>query len=176
MKKPILFVLMSVMGSLFFSCKKDEKSSTMSDDVFYKEIAYCLAKCYSDVFNQNLAGKPAGVQNISTTGPMGGSILITGNSSQDLTYNVTSLDLLYTMDGVKYSTTHANITQSGAVTYKGSFSPSTNNISHLSDNLVLTGTVTVDGKTRNVNLTTPVSINVTKSTVSATINGKNVNW
>lgn len=169
----------SLIGFICFvnaGCTKDENSKTMSDDTYYKEIAYCLSKCYSDIYNQNLAGKPVGNQNINTSGPMGGNVIITGSTTHDNTHEITTTDLLFTMNEVKYSTTNANLTQNGATTYKGSFSPTYNNTSHLSNDLQISGTVTKDGITRNVNLNTSISINVTKTTVSATINGHNVNW
>lgn len=174
--KSIYAVLIALVFSLITSCNKSEKSKTMSDDTYYKEIAYCLSKCYSDVYNQSLAGKPVGYQNFTTTGPMGGSIEITGNTTQDNTNNITTTDLVFAMNDVSYSTTSTNLNQTGSVTYKGSFSPNHNNTSHLSNSLRLSGKVTKDGVTRNVDLNTTISINVTKTTVSATIDGHNVNW
>lgn len=69
-KKSIYAGLIAMLFTLITGCSKNENSKTMSDDTFYKEIAYCLSKCYSDVYNQSLAGKPVGYQNFTTTGPL----------------------------------------------------------------------------------------------------------
>lgn len=167
-----------ILLSSFFitACTKDDKAKTMSDDIFYKEIGYCLAKSYSDIYNQNLAGKPVGAINMTTPGPMGGTVVITGTTTQDASHDITGTDLLLNLTAVPYSTTTTNITQSGIVSYKGSFSPTYNNTSHLSDNITLVGKVTSGGVTREINQSGAISINVTKTNVSATIFGHNVNW
>lgn len=178
MKHPNLKNGLLILFSSFLltACSKEDKTKTMSDDTFYKEIGYCLAKSYSEIYNQNLAGKPTGAVNITTPGPMGGMVTITGTTTQDATHDITGTDLLLNMTDMPYSSSTTNITQNGIVSYKGSFSSSYNSTSHLSDNIKIVGKVTSGGATREINQSGAISISVTKTHVTATIFGHNVSW
>ncbi len=158
----------------FIGCTKEE-TPTISDTVFYQDIAYALASCYSDIYNQELAGKPVGTKNITTTGPMGGTVVITGTTGQDATHDITTTDLVYTMTDVKYNTTYAFLTITGAATHKGSFSSTYTSVNHLASNLRVNGYVKRNGITRNIDQSGEVNINRT-SKFNATVYGFTVSW
>jgi hypothetical protein len=168
------------------SCSKDETNDVgVSDKIFYEQVAYTIIKCYTDIYNQNLAGKPTGNQYITTTAPLGGNVIISGSNSYDSTHAITTTDITFALsnvigsattssdDGKTTCTTQIMIT--GTTTYKGSFSSTYTSISHQSQNLHVVGTVTYAGSTRNIDMTGVVNINRTTS-VTASLFGNNVSW
>jgi hypothetical protein len=181
---PIIALICMLM--LISSCKKDEpeEATTISDDNFYMMVGVSLINCYTDIYNQNLAGVATGTHNITTDGPMGGTVLITGTTTYDNTHGITTTDLVLSMTDVQYTysysdgsgkswTTHVTLT--GFTTYTGSFSDNYTSVNHQSDNLKIEGTVTYDGTTRSINSMGQVSIN-RSSTVAVNIFGHIVSW
>ncbi len=163
------------------SCIKDEDiSTTISDDNFYKQIGYSLVKCYTDIYNQNLAGHPVGNQNITANGPMGGTVIITGSVGYSSNNGITTTDLIFSMTSIKYVTNVSDfkteITLTGATTFTGSFSDSYTSVNHQSDNLHISGSVTHNEIVRKIDMTGIVSINCTTSSVTANIFGNTVFW
>jgi hypothetical protein len=184
--RTLLLSLMTLaMASLLLnSCKKsDDSGTTISDENFYSQLGYGLVKCYTDIYNQNLAGKPTGSQNLTVSGPMGGTVVITGTTTYDDTHGITTTDLLFDMTGVEYSLSHTEnnktwtiqVTLNGPVTYTGSFSPSYTSLNHQSAGIRIKGTVNYDGTTRNIDESGEVSIN-RSSTISVNIFGHKASW
>lgn len=171
------FILVGMLFISFNSCTKDDADDTpaISDNTFYSDIAYALESCYVDIYNQNLAGKPTGLYNLTSDGPMGGTVVITGTTSYDNTHGITGTDLLYDMSSVVYTTAHATITITGSATYKGTFSSTYTSVQNLSDNLHIVATVTRDGESRSLDDTGVVSIN-RSANITATIFGHTVSW
>jgi hypothetical protein len=176
------YIMMGFLGTLLNSCTKDTETSTISDENFYKEIGIALIDCYTDIYNQNLAGAATGTQNINTYGPLGGTVIITGSDSYDNTHGITTTDLIFSMDAVKYTYTFTDtdsktwvtkVTLSGATTYTGSFSDTYTSINHQSDNLYIKGSVTYEGVVRNIDMSGEVSIN-RSTAVSVNIFGNTV--
>ena len=169
------------------SCKEDKAADplTVSDELFYQQLGYTMIKCYTDIYNQNLAGKPTGTQNITSSGPMGGTVIISGSDSYDKTHNITTTDLNYTLTNVTqtYSSTSTSgnttcstqVILTGDATYKGSFSDTYTSLNHQSQNLRVTGSVTWAGVTRTIDQTGQVTIN-RSSTTSVNLFGHNVSW
>jgi len=147
----------------------------MSDDTFYKDIAFALIKSYTDIYNQNLAGTPTGAINMTVNGPLGGTVTITGSSSYDNTHSITTVDLNLSMDEIITITSYANLTLTGSTTYTGSFSDTYTSVNHQSDNIHIDGSVTRNSVVRQINMAGEVSINRT-STVTAIIFGHTVSW
>ncbi|MCK9220511.1 MAG: hypothetical protein M0P47_10740 [Bacteroidales bacterium] len=185
--KRLLFTILFMGIVLVFanSCKKsDSESVTISDENFYKELGITLINCYSDIYNQNLAGKPTGNQNITTNGPMGGTVVITGSDSYDNTHGITTTDLVFAMTAVKYTYTYTDsndktwvteVTLTGSTTHTGSFSSSYTSINHQSSNLYIKGSVTYDGVVRTIDGSGIVSINRSTKT-AVNIFGNTVSW
>lgn len=190
-KKSVFFeftlIMMGTVLMLTNSCTKDETNEPVqvSDQIYYEQIGNALIKCYTDIYNQNLAGKPTGTQNITNTGPLGGTVIITGSDSYDNTHGITTTDLVFTMTNVNYSFTASSasgnttattqITINGATTYFGSFSDTYTSINHHSQNLHIVGSVTYAGTVRPVDLTGEVIIN-RSSKITVTILGNMVSW
>ncbi|HPT15215.1 MAG TPA: hypothetical protein PK796_10525 [Bacteroidales bacterium] len=184
MKKglPILSLLLLSVTLILNGCEKESASDdpAISDKSLYEHTVYSMAKCFKDVYNQNLAGHPAGGQNMTVNGPMGGTVIITGNTSYDQTHGITTVDLVFNMTSVKY-TTNSNdwlteITMTGSITYTGSFSDSYTSLNHQSSAMQITGTVTHDGDERAIDESGPVSINLSDSDITANIFGHSVSW
>jgi hypothetical protein len=136
--------------------------------------------CYNDIYNQNLAGHPVGGQNITVSGPMGGTVIITGSTGYSSNNGITTTDLVFSMNLIQYSTNvsgfETQITLTGAATYTGSFSSSYTSVNHQSNNLHVTGSVTHNDIVRKIDMTGIVSINRLTSSITATIFGNTVSW
>jgi hypothetical protein len=154
------------------SCNNGDKAIpdqiTISDENFYMELGITMINCYTDIYNQNLAGKPSGTHNITANGPMGGKVTITGNTTYDNTHGIATDDLVFSMTAVKntYSikssdnkTWITEVTLTGTTTYTGSFSDSYTSLNHQSDNLYVKGSVTYDGVIRSIDMSGQVIIN-----------------
>lgn len=181
------FLILGMLCMLTNSCKVEDGADpvTVSDEIFYQQLGYTIIKCYTDIHNQNLAGKPTGTQNITSNGPMGGTVTITGSNSYDSTHGITTTDLIFALTNVveNYSSTSASgnttcttqVTITGAATYKGSFSATYTSLNHQSQNLHVVGSVTYAGVVRTIDKTGQVSIN-RSSTTSVNLFGNNVSW
>jgi len=187
-KRAVLpLLMMGLLCMLTSSCveEKDADPATVSDELFYEQVGYTIIKCYTDIYNQNLAGKPTGSQNITSNGPMGGTVTITGSNSYDSTHGITTSDLTFTLNNVvqTYSSTSSSgnttcttqVTLTGVTTYKGSFSNTYTSVNHQSQNLRVVGSVTYGGSVRNIDQTGQVTIN-RSSTTSVNLFGNNVSW
>jgi hypothetical protein len=186
--KASYWLLMLLGGIMVFSsgCSKDEtaQETTISDENFYMMLGVSMINCYTDIYNQNLAGVVTGTHNITTDGPMGGTVVITGTTSYDNTHGITTTDLLLSMNAVRYTYSHTDIntktwtvhiTLTGATTYSGSFSNSYTSVNHQSSDMYVKGTVTYDGVTRSIDSMGQVSIN-RSSTTAVNIFGHTVSW
>ncbi len=171
---------MGIFVMLTSSCKKDETTSTISDDNFYKQVGYALVMCYNDIYNQNLAGHSVGNQNLTANGPMGGTVIITGTTGYSSNNGITTTDLTFNMTSIKYVTNVSGfateITLTGAATYTGSFSGDYTSLNHQSDNIHITGSVTRNDIVRKIDTIGTVSINRLTSTITANIFGNTVSW
>ena len=186
MKKKNRFLIcpLMIMGMLLLftnSCKKDnDTTTTISDDNFYKQVGYSLVRCYNDIYNQNLAGHPVGGQNITANGPMGGTVIITGNTGYSSNNGITTTDLTFSMNSIKYVTNasgfETEITLTGTTSYTGSFSSSYTSINHQSDYLYISGSVTRNDIVRKIDMTGLISINRLTSSITANIFGNTVSW
>ena len=190
-KKSFFFVFSFVMfGTVLMltnSCAKDATTEpvAVSDQIYYEQIGNALVKCYTDIYNQNLAGKSTGTQNITTTGPLGGAVIITGTTSYDNTHGITTTNLTFAMTNVQYAYTASSasgnttattqITITGTTTYYGSFSETYTSLNHQSQNLHIVGSVTYAGTLRPVDLTGQVTIN-RSSKITVSILGNTVSW
>jgi hypothetical protein len=177
----LVFFLVLLLG-----CTKEEDDTvnSISDNNFYMMIGNSLINCYVDIYNQNLAGKPTGSQNITADGPMGGTVYISGTTTYDDTHGITTTDLDLDLYNINYTysyndsggkTWQTQITITGNTTYSGSFSSDYTSVHHQSDNLKINGTVNYDGVSRRIDSNGQVSINRSSNT-SVNIFGHIVSW
>lgn len=158
-------------------CDKNDESQ-ISDENFYEQIAYSVICCYSDMYNQNVAGKPVGGQNFSGSGPLGGTVTITGSTSEG--DGMTVIDLDYSMTDVKYVKSSNDyttvITITGVTAETGSFSSSYTSLNYQSENIHIVGKVTYGSKSRQIDMTGPMSFNRSANSVSGEVFGHVVSW
>ncbi len=184
LKSLTLVLILSVTP---IGCFEDTGSypGTISDETFYEQIAAGIIFCIAEMYNQNLAGKPTGEQNISTSGPLGGSVTITGTTGLDQTHDITTIDLSYDMAAVRCIQTDeqggdewvTNLTLTGTVTDKGSFSDTFHSTSIQSNLLRILVSSSRNGEVlRTLDETGPISINYQTNSVSANIFGHTVAW
>ena len=175
-----LIVLFPFLLALTTSCNEEE----VSDENTYTNISRSITSCITDIYNQNLAGKPSGTQNITTEGPLGGTVIITGsNSVTDDGLN--SLDFSYELQNVKYIYVSqyytTEITINGTITEKGSFNndDKVKSLSYKSSNIQIVGSIyyTENEKIkREINLSGTISINHGWSSTDAIICGNSISY
>lgn len=125
----LLVGLLPVTGCSDLFDPEGDSTVTLDDDSFYEQIGAAIVACAVAIYNQNLAGKPAGTHQITTSGPLGGMVTITGTTSIDQTHDITAVDLSYDLDEVGCSTVFSSadtewaltLTLTGTLTHKGSF-------------------------------------------------------
>lgn len=182
MKKfTIILLLFPFLIATTSSCDKEED---VSDENMYTNVSRSITSCISDIYNQNLAGKPSGPQNMTALGPLGGTIIISGSNtvSND---GLNALDFSYELQNVKYIYVSqyytTEITLTGTLTEKGSFKNEDyfRSVSYKSSNMHINGSIyyTKNNKmTRDINLSGDISINAGWSTTNSIICGYTVSY
>ncbi|MFI5200830.1 MAG: hypothetical protein ACHQNE_00400 [Candidatus Kapaibacterium sp.] len=97
---------------------------TLSQATVDADIVWAIDNGINDIYNQNLAGVPVGNQNITTNGPLGGTVHITGSDSHASNSTITTVDLTFDMTNCKITENGgavASLSLTGSVTEKGSF-------------------------------------------------------
>lgn len=112
-----------------------------------KDTAIAIVNGMADMYNQNLAGKATGSQNVMVNCPVGGTAHITGTTSYDSTHDITSVMLTVAMTGCKVSLVSAAnglsvaLTLGGTITETGSWSSSNyESVNYQGSSLVMSGT------------------------------------
>lgn len=171
-----LIALLAILLISTSGCKKED--TVISDADFYKYTSAALVDCYVAIYNQNIAGYPEGAVDKTVSGPLGGSVHITGSTTASS--NSTTTDLLFTLTNVPYvyhtGDWTVTLTLTGDVTYNGSFSTAYKSINHQSANLGVNGTIAYKQTTRNMDMTGSVSINRNNNNVTAVIFGHAVSY
>lgn len=173
--KRILLPAIIVMLVALTGCSKE---TTISDADFYKYICKSIVDSYIAIYNQNIAGNPAGAVDETVSGPLGGTVHITGNTYSSGT--LTTIDLIYNLTGAENQYQSGdwkvNITLTGDVSSNGSFSSSYVSENYQSSNLIVHGTVTYKNTTRNVDMSGNVNISRTTNAINALIFGHSVSY
>ncbi|HOS16113.1 MAG TPA: hypothetical protein PKX15_03720 [Bacteroidales bacterium] len=179
------FIYFSIILSLLFfvSCKKDKKEE-VNDDTMYTNISRSIIGCISDIYNQNIAGKPSGNQNMTVSGPLGGNVTITGSNTVD-DNKTNSLDFLYSLESVKYVFVSqyytTTLTLTGTINETGSFNNNDKylSINYKSDNLKVVGSIyyTKNEKiNRDINFSGNININRNYYQTNSIIFGETVSY
>ena len=173
--QPLLVILVTSLLSIS-ACKKED--TVINDTDFYKNISAALVENYVAIYNQNVAGYPEGAVDKTVSGPLGGTVHITGSTTAR--GSTTTTDLLFTLTQVPYvyqsGDWTVNLTLTGDVTYNGSFYGVYKSINHQSSNLRMQGAVIYKQTTRNVDMAGTVSISRNNSDVTAVIFGHAVSY
>lgn len=128
------------------SCVADPPSNisqALADD----DTVWALLNGVVEMYNQNLAGKPSGAQNITGPCPVGGTVQITGTTSVDSAHNLTSVSLRYAMTNCKISEVSTSpavtvaLTLNGTLTETGSWNmPTFKSANYQTTGLAINGT------------------------------------
>jgi len=178
----LLVVLAAVplVAALNLSCTKDRNK--YGDELFYKDVAWGIMTGLSDIYNQNIAGTPTGPVDLTTAGPFGGTVHITGTTTYDQGNGIETVHLQYDMTDCRISSTssstdlNVDLTLNGVISEDGSWSTAYTSLSYGSDALDVDGVSTRDTRDRAVNDMTPFKANRTSSGTSAELFGFKVSW
>jgi hypothetical protein len=175
-----LVLAIPILLLLNTSCTKHEVE--YADELFYKDIAWGIMTGLGDIFNQNIAGTPAGAVDITADGPFGGTVHITGTTSYSQSTGVQTVHLQYDMSDCRVSSTssssglNVDLALNGVISENGSWSSTYVSVSYNSDALSVDGVSTRGTKVREVNDVTTFKANRTSSGISAELFGFKVSW
>jgi hypothetical protein len=176
----VALVALSVLVLPNISCTKDRNK--YDDELFYKDIAWGIMTGLVDIYNQNVAGTPAGAIDITANGPFGGSVHITGTTSHDQVNGIQTVHLRYDMSDCRVSSTsspsdlNVDLTLNGVISEDGTWSSSYTSLSYDSDALNIDGVSQRGTREREVNDMTTFKANRTSSGTSAELFGLTVSW
>ncbi len=169
------FLVLVLMSIIYISCKDDTASTTSSCDQPCQDenTAYGLVHIFNFLWNQNIAGQPAGNQDITVSGPQGGNVHITGTTG--FSNGINTVHLVFDMTDCKGLDENYSLTFTGIVNVDGTFSSTYKAVAHTSPQLTYQGTV---GKNVNVSVngTCQFTINESLSHLSGTICGREFSY
>jgi hypothetical protein len=141
-----------------------------------EHTAYGFIDVFWFVWNQNIAGQPAGGKDFTVSGPQGGTIHVTGNTAVSSSTGINTLHLVLEMNSCKGLKEKYNLTFNGSITADGTFSTTHKAITYASQQLGFAGTVGKDDWVTNVNGTCNVTFNEAFSSVSGTTCGRTFSY
>lgn len=179
MKKALRLSLAIILlfSLIIVSCQKDDPASptTLCNQECQDEnSAYGLISMFWFIWNQNIAGQPAGNKDLTVNGPQGGTVHITGTTAV-ANNGINTVHLVFDMTSCKSSNEYYNLTFSGVMNADGTFSSSHKAMAYNGVQLTYTGTV---GK----NINAPVSgtcqfiVNESISGVSGSVCGRQFSY
>ncbi|MFC1611347.1 hypothetical protein ACFL6C_10330 [Myxococcota bacterium] len=128
-------------------CVTEYPQSVVDEDVVWTVIA-----TIGDIFNQNIAGRPSGAQDVNANCPLSGSAHIVGTVTVSTDTGITATGLTYDLTDCGNTKTCAddkctiNLTLTGSLTEAGSWNNTTGFLSRSmqSDSLTMSGTASRD--------------------------------
>jgi hypothetical protein len=153
-----------------------------SDESLYADVAWGIMTGLVDIYNQNVAGTPAGPIDVTANGPFGGTVHITGNTTFDSGNGIQTVHLQYDLSSCRISSTssgsnlNVDLTLNGAITEDGSWSTNSMSLSYNSPALAMVGSSQRGDRERDVSGTTSFKANRTSSGTSAELFGFKVSW
>ncbi len=176
MKKNILFWMLSfVLGFTLLNCDKDENSTNtppvpVCDQACQDgNVAYGFIDMFWFIWNQNIAGQPAGNKDFTVNGPQGGTVHVTGSTQVSASTGINTLHLVLVMSNCKGIKDRYNLTFNGTINADGTFSTTHKAITYASPVLGYIGTVGKDDWVTSVGGTCNTAINEGFNTVTGTI-------
>jgi hypothetical protein len=145
----------------------------------------------SDVYNQNLAGKPGGAQDVTASCPLGGTVHVTGTVTNSASTGITSVDLTYDMTDCQDAQTCTDgacsvvLSATGVLAETGSWNSATGFMSknHQAASLKLVGTATrPDYQEAAIDETCELSESITRAdnanggSTAGRVCGRTVSW
>lgn len=182
MKKTIILLILSFMMSFIFNyCTKEETTSQPPARVCDQQCQdENLADGFIDTFwfiwNQNIAGQPAGAKDFTVNGPQGGTVHVTGSTEVSASTGINTLHLVLEMNYCKGIEEKYNLVFNGTIAADGTFSTTHKAITYSSQQLSYAGTVGMDDWVTELNGTCGITFNETIPAVSGTICGRTFSY
>ncbi len=174
-KTAALLVLSFILSFLFSYCSKDDNTTTepaapvCDQNCQDEHSAYGIVDVFWFIWNQNIAGQPAGGQDLTIPGPQGGSVHITGSTQVSASTGINTMHLVLEFSNCKGIEETYNLIFNGTLTAEGTFSTTHKAITFSSGQLNYSGTVGKDNWVTQVDGSCAVTINQTISSVTGTI-------
>ncbi len=177
-----LFVLSLTLSFLFSSCKKEESTTSVPparvcDQACQDEhTAYGMIDVFWFIWNQNIAGQPAGEKDFIVNGPQGGEIHITGNTAVSASTGINTMHLVLDFSNGKGIEETYNLIFNGSLAVDGTFSDTHKALTFSSGQFDYSGTVGKDDWVTQVDGSCTLTINQTVSSVTGTICGRTFSY
>jgi len=185
-----LIAIVLFAATVFKGCAEDSGTTEYEKSTLDTDVVYGILQGIGDIYNQNLAGKSAGDQNVDTDCPMGGKVKITGRTETGSDTGITNVDLGFEMTECKFSVTDLSdddtlrltLTLDGILTYKGSFNGSNYmSTNYRSESLKISGTAERSSRAKTdvdetCSFYASVSMDGSESSATGEICGRPVSW
>lgn len=182
MKKNRLFIfifIMTVALILFIvsGCSIVGDDTVLTQEKQDEYTAYALVDMFWFVWNQNIAGQPVGVKDFTVSGPIGGTVHVTGYTEFDAVNEINTLHLVYEMTECSGFKDTYNLQFTGTVNVDGTFSDTYKAVTHSSSSLSYSGIVGPgDFDTEVSSSGSDFNIAETNTVISGTIDGRTFSW
>ncbi|MDH4161234.1 MAG: hypothetical protein OEW15_00920 [Nitrospirota bacterium] len=186
-KRFLVLVLVCVAAVAIGGCGSSSTSSgpqAYTQDTLDSDTVWAVNTGMVSIYNNNLAGKPTGSQNMPNKNcALGGTVSITGTTTYDSIHGITTVDLTYALSNCRFTSASGSLsvtlTMNGTMTHSGFFSSSSKDeiFSSNGANVSIVGTAErtgyIDG-TINENCTYYAQSKT--SSVTGSICGRDVSW
>jgi len=174
-----LLIISSLLSFSLFSCTSESDITetpqpTCDQNCQDENLAYGIVDVFVFIWNQDIAGQPAGNKDLIVAGPQGGSIHITG-TTEVATNGINTLHLVFQMINCKGFKEQYNLIFNGTINIDGTFSSTYIARSYSSAQFSYAGTVGKDVN-QTVNGNCPIVINETMPTVAGSICGRTFSY
>ncbi|MBK7378433.1 MAG: hypothetical protein IPJ03_05420 [Ignavibacteriales bacterium] len=174
-----LLLVSSILSFSLYSCTEtndvtNPPQAACDQGCQDENLAYGIVDVFVFIWNQNIAGQPAGGKDLTVAGPQGGSIHITG-TTEAADNGINTLHLVFEMTNCKGFKDQYNLTFNGTINIDGTFSSTYIARSYTCAQLSYAGTVGKDVN-QEVNGNCPITINETMPTVSGSICGRTFSY
>ncbi len=178
----VLFILAMMLSFLFTNCNKEENNTTeppapVCDQACQDEhLAYGIVDVFWFIWNQNIAGQPAGNKDFTVNGPQGGNVHVTGNTEVSASTGINTMHIVLEFSNCKGIEETYNLIFNGTLAADGTFSTTHKAITFSSGQLGYGGSVGKDNWVTPVDGSCSVTINQTISSVTGTICGRTFSY
>ncbi len=178
-----LFVLSLVISFTLSNCNKEENNTpseppapVCDQNCQDENLAYGVVDIFWFVWNQNIAGQPAGGKDFTVNGPQGGTVHVTGTTEVSASTGINTMHLVLDFSYCKGIKEKYNLMFTGTIGADGTFSTTHYAITFSSPMLTYSGTVGKDNWVTQVDGNCTVTINQTLPSVSGTICGRTFSY
>lgn len=177
-KSLFFLIILSVFLLSGFACSlNNDEDLILTQEKQDEYTAYAIIDMFWFVWNQNIAGQTVGDKDFTVSGPLGGTVHVTGNTAIDQVNGINTLHLVCEYNECYGMQEVYDMHFTGTFNIDGTFSDTYKAITHTSSSVNYSGTVGPEKYVTEVSSTGSVmNFSETKTIISGTIDGRTFSW